>query len=242
MSLSIHQAGFDLGLVRDALLPLARASYLPYLHPDGNYVTPEHWEVIGVIQPNNFGIVFQDASHNIVVAFRGTQNLKEWLKDFDALVVANKYAPGGVHAGIQRIYTSVRVSVAHLIQVALGKGRGIIYFIGHSLGGALAVIAADDNMGLEPYVVTFEAPRVLWFNGAEYFKLHCQNAYQIENIQDGVPHLPHTLAGYRNWGTQVLIDSGFTDSREVAHSLDSVEIGLGLYRPIIPALVTDVTS
>ena len=83
----------------------------------------------------------------MLVSFRGTQQPKDWLTDFNAwhtvIPYGNFESNIRVHQGFLRCYKSVRGSILSLI----AKHRidiNSIFVIGHSLGGALATLCAVD--------------------------------------------------------------------------------------------------
>jgi pimeloyl-ACP methyl ester carboxylesterase len=100
------------------------------------------------------------ADGTVVVAFRGTvpDDLEDWLRDIDALPerVPGLPAMGWCHAG----FLAGGIGLLALFRDHLAGKRVVL--VGHSLGGALAIIvaglltAADTPPAL---VVTFEAPR-----------------------------------------------------------------------------------
>lgn len=215
---------FDPALCLSTILPLAEAAY------QSSPVLPEGWRVLQFLQPGNFGFVASNGHDgDACVAFRGTQHEQEWLEDFDALVVPNQYGDGFVHKGFQDQYGLLRASLQTAAHVADWESFKRVFFIGHSLGGALAQEAAADlfkHLGKAAEGYTFESPRVGWFNWANYFDQHIPVWWRIENHWDIVPHAPPDGLGYRHVGTQILVDPGYSADAHVNHSLAQVRAGL----------------
>lgn len=104
----------------------------------------------------------------VVVSFAGTKDLKDWMTDVDC-ALETIFLPGGyavrVHRGFYRAYESVSRTVQELIQKKFSSCRlkvRKLVFTGHSLGGALAVIAAlaCKVQDADYRIITFGAPRV----------------------------------------------------------------------------------
>lgn len=122
----------------------------------------------------------------VVLAFRGTQpSIQDVLSDIKADLVP---APGAgrAHRGFLEAYDNVKVQ----IKGALEKHRGEVplYITGHSLGGALAMVATrylgNDSTGA---TYTFGCPRVA---DNVFFESIKTPVYRIVNAADGVPRVP----------------------------------------------------
>jgi triacylglycerol lipase len=174
--------------------------------------------------PNlHFGwVCLDDANERLIVAFRGTEFLHDWLDDFD--FIPDPYAPipgrGTVHQGFQLVYYSIRASLRDLVQQNAPRCKELL-ITGHSLGGALCGLAAPDLLNdiadnLSPIVYTWAEPRVGHDDFVTFFNTHVNVCYRIVNVWDVVPHLPPDLAGYEHEGSGVTIDSGF--SLDVVHN------------------------
>ncbi len=173
--------------------------------------------------PNlHFGWVCVDvAAQKLIVAFRGTEFLHDWLDNFD--FIPAPYAPipgrGTVHQGFQLVYYSIRASLRTLVQKNAPRCKDLL-ITGHSLGGALCALAAPDLLNdiatLSPVVYTWAEPRVGHDDFVSFFNTHVNVCYRIVNVWDVVPHLPPDLAGYEHEGSGVTIDSGF--SLDVVHN------------------------
>lgn len=157
----------------------------------------------------------------LIVAFRGTQFIHDWLDDFD--FIPAPYAPvpgrGTVHEGFQIVYLAVRENLLALLN-KYSPGYREILITGHSLGGALCPLATLDllnvNSNLSPVVYTWAEPRVGHDDFVTFFNTHVNICYRIVNVWDVVPHLPPDIAAYEHEGSQVTIDSGF--SLDVVHN------------------------
>jgi triacylglycerol lipase len=173
--------------------------------------------------PNlHFGWVCVDvAAQKLIVAFRGTEFLHDWLDNFD--FIPAPYAPipgrGTVHEGFQLVYYAIRASLRNLVQQNAPKCKDLL-ITGHSLGGALCALAAPDLLNdidhLSPVVYTWAEPRVGHDDFVSFLNTHVNVCYRIVNVWDVVPHLPPDLAGYEHEGSSVTIDSGF--SLDVVHN------------------------
>lgn len=162
------------------------------------------------------------------IAFRGTQDLEDWVHDLDA--IDTDYAPiadfGHVHAGFQAVYELVRDSISANI-AATCSGCTQIVITGHSLGAAVALLAAPDVFRtmpprLEPRVITFAGPRVGLPDFAGSFNTDIEACFRVVNFLDIVPHVP--VAPYVHVGAAVDIDSG--GDLSTRHDLASYRAGL----------------
>lgn len=95
----------------------------------------------------------------ILVALRGTAVLRDWLTDARGSLQSG---PRGhlVHAGFNETFKSLR---EQLRAAVAGSHPAAIHCVGHSLGGALAALAADSLAAdgcRDLYLYTFGSPRV----------------------------------------------------------------------------------
>src|SRR5262249_49811516 len=140
----------------------------------------------------------------LVVAFRGTEFIHDWLDDFD--FIPAPYAPipgrGTVHQGFQLVYYSIRANLRTLVQQNAANCNRIL-ITGHSLGGALCALATPDLLNdvasmLAPTVYTWAEPRVGHHDFVSFYNTHVNVCYRITNVWDVVPHLPPVLAAYEH--------------------------------------------
>jgi triacylglycerol lipase len=150
--------------------------------------------------PNDVYFVLRDG----VLAFRGTEDLDDAI--VDAQVLRREYAlslgtfsvPGGhVHAGFLRRWEQIRSAVL----ASITEPKPLV-ITGHSLGGAMAALAAIelDALRLPVKVVTFGAPRV---GDSDFVRLLNHNLPEytrVENWGDPVPWVPTYIRGWRHAG------------------------------------------
>jgi predicted lipase len=111
-------------------------------------------------------VAYSPGNKAIIVAFRGSDNTKNWIDDFDFLQIAYVRCAGCLmHNGFYLAYLSIASKMKAQIEFLLQKYRGSpIYVTGHSLGGALATVAAIDIKHVynpsSMKVYTFGQPRV----------------------------------------------------------------------------------
>ena len=147
----------------------------------------------------------------VVVAFRGTSSRAHLKTDIQARLNVARVAVDGrsvrVHAGF---YAAFRKIESKLREVLTGQDETkAVYLTGHSLGGALALVAAaafggNDKLGDRiAAVYTFGAPRV---GGADFPNLVKAPHYRVVNSGDVVPLVPpNWLTGYVHTGTPILL-------------------------------------
>lgn len=182
---------------------------------------------------------------NIVVAFRGTPFLNKGgeplqlaeaiFTDLDAGLTQYAGMPGSIHRGFANTLPVVSGMLSTILQglqnLQNPKDRQPrrrnthqrLWFTGHSMGGALAVLAAKEmyvQHHILPQVYTYGAPRV----GNRTFGEHYEPThYRIERRKDLVPYAfpPYTLipGTYKHTGIRCCIDG------------DQIEIG-GTFDPL----------
>jgi triacylglycerol lipase len=243
---------FDAAFARDVVLPLAEAAYtvmgggsatLPSGYAQTTLIqadavvltamTTPHPAVAAMTRNTNiFGLMGRNASSRTAfLSFRGTSDVEDWVADLDA--IPDNYLPvsgfGQVHAGFQDAYQLVRNSIAANLATATA-GCDQILITGHSLGAALAVLAAPDifrNMPpnkIEPRLITFAGPRVGLSDFAAAFNATIESCFRVVNFLDIVPYVPPTP--YVHVGAQITIDSGGPVQVAWRHSLIAYQNGL----------------
>lgn len=146
-----------------------------------------------VTKDTGFGLICErnTQGRELIVVFRGTQNNADWRSN---AVIAMEPGPAGstVHVGFNGIYKSLRDALGREIAAARPDA---VHFVGHSLGGALASLAAMDFIagGQVPgYLYTFGAPRVGALGSASVLNrnLPVGSVKRVYALSDPVPMLP----------------------------------------------------
>jgi hypothetical protein len=130
-----------------------------------------------------------------VLAFRGTeQELQDYLHDADTLLVPAFSNTAFVHRGFKRALNSVWSAIDASLQAIDCP----LFYTGHSLGAALATLAAARHAPAALY--TFGSPRV----GDERFvaRLATVPTYRVVHAADVVTTVPPELLGFRHAGEE----------------------------------------
>lgn len=149
-------------------------------------------ESLNILEVNGLKALYLTYNGNRYVAFRGTE-FSMWSNTKRILNFLPKRNPAGrkAHRGFVMAFADLK----KLIDPLIFKPKSVI-FTGHSLGGALSILAAEHYEG---YAITFASPKV-------YFNENIKNkishvGYRIEN--DPVPLLPPTMV-FMEWSRPAL--------------------------------------
>jgi len=143
-----------------------------------------------------------------LLAIRGTENFSEWLLDFASLPVLFKPVPqaGFVALGFYSIFKTFELidaagqtSGLNDVVAKLAGAGGVKSFtvLGHSLGGALATLAAAQLAMTNPggvqdkvAIYTYGSPRVGLLDFAASFNKTVKTSFRFWNVLDVVPEVP----------------------------------------------------
>lgn len=134
-----------------------------------------------------------------IVAFRGTSQVRDWLTNLNIGLVSWS-AGGRVHKGFKNAFEGVSKQINEFLTTV----ERPVFFTGHSLGGALAILAASRFAEKAAAVYTFGSPRV----GDQQFaaSLTGFGSFRIVNGRDIVARIPdQRLLGYRDAGNLCFI-------------------------------------
>ncbi len=151
--------------------------------------------------PVYFGFVLSSPQAQIMI-FRGTQRTTEWLLNLTALQINpqgedNPQFMGQVHRGFVNIYQDLVTQTREIARKLDPKKP--CYISGHSLGAAIATLAAMDLAITMPQLrpqlrlYTYAGPRI---GNPAFANAHSQlvpNHYRVVNLADLVPLVPSTV-------------------------------------------------
>jgi len=134
-----------------------------------------------------------------VLSFRGTEVTQKSDILADLKAGKNLEACGGkVHVGfkgeINKVWPAITKSLANIDS---------LYVTGHSLGAAMATIAASRIQTKVRALVTFGSPRV---GDKEFVKSVAVEHYRVQNNCDDVTKVPFRLMGFDHHGTHKYMD------------------------------------
>jgi triacylglycerol lipase len=133
-----------------------------------------------------------------VLVFRGTQrSYKDARTDLDCGILLSSRGGIGVHRGFGAALDSVWDGIERELSCLTCP----IFYTGHSLGGALAVLAASHRAPQAVY--TFASPRI--GNDAFVASLVDVPVHRVVDDQDAVTLLPPKLLGFRHVGALQLL-------------------------------------
>jgi triacylglycerol lipase len=177
-------------------LACARASLLAYSDEATAIATANDWGfdcVKALARGPNYAIVLCNRS-DIVVAFRGTDAWNDWLTNLNILYKRSPLGSGFVHRGFMKATASFWPELQqHLVKIRDNDQR--IVFTGHSLGGALALLASlkchfDDGLPISG-LYTFGQPPIGTVAFSLRFREQCPfRLYRFVNQTDAVAAAP----------------------------------------------------
>jgi len=182
------------------LIDQAYAQYKFALQPAGpTWVIQDGYTLNGTFSAREnakslpFGFV---ASKNGVfyIVIRGTQTPLEWFDDASIHPTPFRNGWGSTTTGFLSIHEQIFPAILAIIEEQRTNIEKL-FITGHSLGAALAKLAAADLIvsapaAVEPTLYTFSGPRVGDATFAGKFKEQGLTAWRIFNTEDIVPTLP----------------------------------------------------
>ena len=172
------------------------------------YLTNEPYE------GENFGSMVPIAyvatkDQNIYVVFRGTKTIVEWFDDAQLGQIPYTYlSTGGLtEQGFTDVYATIHADIVQTVNSLAQTGTfTALYVTGHSLGGALAVLAAPELAKTTPFATpvmyNFAGPRVgnPKFEASTY-AADVGTSWRVVNTNDLVPKLPNPVTVVFERGT-----------------------------------------
>ena len=193
------------------------------------------FEVVSTFEVGaHWGMVLSN-SDVAVLSFRGTDSNLEWAQSFTYKQIP--WREGKAHAGFVRALEQLWEHVlASLFDAGAIEGEKTLWVTGHSLGGALALLAADRlvDMGVDVHEVqTYGTPQVFDPVAAQSYGVP---TLRFINNEDPIPqlHWPTLFDVYEHVGVEhFLLASGALargrHSRDLAQRIDrAYSIGEGI--------------
>lgn len=206
-------------------------------------------------------LVQLDAEGDIIVAFKGSQEPKDFLQDAEfwrVPLIWSKAMSAEVHHGFLENFNAIDADLVGSVRGLLAlHPTAQIFITGHSLGGALAILCALEFARQQlpvAGVFTFGQPRV---GNAAFAELYDITAvagetpatlrdltFRIVNQNDIVPRTPGALIGYRHCGTEIFLEPppafGFQVEPDLFYKLLADAFGLWVaYRKKCDVLITE---
>ncbi|KJZ75490.1 hypothetical protein HIM_05186 [Hirsutella minnesotensis 3608] len=160
----------------------------------------------------------------VVLAVRGSWSLKNWLTDLKVSWENCDLTPGcKLHTGFYQAWEDIASRTNETLSEVLKKNPGYrIIATGHSLGGAVATVAAAylrrDGMAVDAF--TFGAPRVGNVDFANFVMSQPGSIHRVTHGGDPVPRLPPLAWGYAHTSPEYWIaHAGMTENNPTAGDL-----------------------
>lgn len=166
------------------------------------------------------------ARREIVLSFRGSNNIRNWLTnlDFDQ-DDCNLVSGCGVHGGFQNAWKEVAAKAKTAITSARSANPGFkVVATGHSLGGAVATVGAANlrKDGIPVDIYTFGSPRVGNAALTNFITNQAGAEYRVTHGADPVPRLPPAIFGYRHTSPEYWLSGG--NSNKIDYVLGDIKI------------------
>lgn len=183
----LKRSGIDL----DLAVFLAHASQIVY-DPEvsiRNWTMNRGFTECTFIDRNNIQAFWCVADDVALLSFRGSSNVEQWIRDFRFIPIDHPW--GNVHAGFTKGVNNVEVDLLKFLERA--KNIQHVWLTGHSLGGALAVLATAwlKMQGVSARIYTYGQPRVGLSEFAIRYNKELAGRYiRFVNQSDIVPRVP----------------------------------------------------
>ena len=153
----------------------------------------------------------------LCMTFRGTNEIVDWLDNVNAFSTSELF--GKFHRGFWNSVQDVWEPLDTHFRQLQNHNKRPLFITGHSLGGAMATIAAARFIHEDkPFtsVYTFGQPRVMTRNTSRIFNAECRSRYfRFHNNNDIVTRVPSRLMGYSHIGSYLYITNEGEINQEV---------------------------
>lgn len=183
------------------------------IFPDENQILeslkgedPMFCTVSGFSENSAQGAIIEHEEY-ICMAFRGTDELADWLDNLNAFSTQQIF--GEFHRGFWQSTDDLWADMFKHYKELLAKKKRPLFITGHSLGGALSTVAAAKLVHQDlPFtsVYTFGQPRVMSRATCRLFDVASKKRFfRFQNNNDLVTRVPARVMGYSHVGTYLYI-------------------------------------
>ena len=206
-------------LCQENAIWMARLSSLVYEKLDDG--TPDAVAIEGALQSlddgrfsppvtanqNSAQAMFVEHEEWLAMVFRGTDQPADWL---DNLAIRTEHTDyGDFHHGFHRSLEDVWETIYRAYTKAMDKDKRPLFITGHSLGGAMATVAAAKFIYMDrPFtsLYTFGQPRAVTRETARLINSEAgKRYYRFQNNMDVVSRIPARISGYSHAGNNLYI-------------------------------------
>lgn len=163
-----------------------------------------------------------------VLVFRGTENFRDWLSDFNVIRVrmtlpnVPAVKEPKVHYGFIRQYRTIDKDINGLVRkMTMEDNLETLHVTGHSLGGALASIACvalkKEFPNLKIHCYTFGSPRPGDASFSKCFEESVESSHRFLNNNDPVTATPTTWRFTHVPGAHWIYEDGMDTHNRTSH-------------------------
>lgn len=170
----------------------------------------------------------KNGENHIIVAYRGTRGMSDIIKDAKSKKQEDEKIGARIHSGFLDLYRESSESLKAILtklQTPTGSPIKNVTFTGHSMGGALAQIAALDNKNIiDPLSIsikTFGSPRVFDQKSAKkYNEIFEDKTLHFQLSGDLAPRIFSEKLGFKRTGKKIVIKS------DIVHGINKYQANI----------------
>lgn len=165
----------------------------------------------------------------IILSIRGSSNVRNWITNFQFLSGScDLVRRCRVHSGFNNAWNEISVAAQNAVRQARSANPSYrVVTTGHSLGGAVATLAAAYLRagGIPTELYTYGAPRVGNEEFANFVSRQPGGHFRITHGADPVPKVPPFAFGYRHTTPEYWLNGG--SSRTIDYGIRDIKVCTG---------------